>query len=204
MSRRRARPSKLRDAAKLRTRQALIDAALVCFTEQGLDAPSLDAICERAGCTRGALYVHFADRDALIAAAMEQRRGAVLAALLHLPSGAVTIPKLLELFAGAVARGAIPVPGAVRSAELLAACRRSKTIRDTQRRLMVETEQQLCRQIRVDQAQRVVRADAPAAALATLLLILEAGSELLLDLGVPADIPGAAKLFLTLISPTRT
>ncbi len=51
-----------RDETKQRTRDALIQAGLELFTEQGLDVPSLDAICDRAGFTRGAFYVHFADR----------------------------------------------------------------------------------------------------------------------------------------------
>jgi AcrR family transcriptional regulator len=61
-----------RDAAKQQTRDALVAAALELFVEQGLSGPSLDAICERAGFTRGAFYVHFADRDALLVAAMER------------------------------------------------------------------------------------------------------------------------------------
>jgi AcrR family transcriptional regulator len=196
----RARRPNLREQAKQRTRQALIDAALVCFTEAGLDAPSLDGICERAGCTRGAFYVHFADRDELIAAAMEQRRGAVLAKLLELPTGAVTIPQLLELFSSAVAQRVFPIPGAVRAGELLAACRRSKKIQKMQQRLMNETCARLLEQVRSDQAHKLLRADLEPASLATLLLVLEAGTELLLDLGVDADIGAAAATFSRLIA----
>jgi len=36
-----------------------------------LDTPSLDDICDRAGFTRGAFYVHFADREALLVAVMD-------------------------------------------------------------------------------------------------------------------------------------
>ena len=61
-----------RDASKRETREALIGAALELFAAEGLDGPSLDAICERAGYTRGAFYVHFPDRDALLVAAMEK------------------------------------------------------------------------------------------------------------------------------------
>ena len=50
-----------RDAAKKETRSALIRAALKLFHEEGFDGPSLDAICARAGYTRGAFYVHFKD-----------------------------------------------------------------------------------------------------------------------------------------------
>src|SRR5262245_54025434 len=61
-----------REQAKAETREALIMAAFEEFGAHGLEAPSLDAICARAGYTRGAFYVHFKDRDELIAAVMER------------------------------------------------------------------------------------------------------------------------------------
>jgi AcrR family transcriptional regulator len=42
------------------------------FSEEGVDIPSLDAICARAGFTRGAFYVHFKDRDDFLAAVVDQ------------------------------------------------------------------------------------------------------------------------------------
>ena len=50
------------------TRQALLKAGLLELIEHGLDTPSLDAICARAGYTRGAFYVHFKDRDDFLVA----------------------------------------------------------------------------------------------------------------------------------------
>src|SRR4051812_40727719 len=61
-----------REETKQRTREALVEAGIALFAEQGLDGPSLDAICERAGFTRGAFYVHFRDRDELLQAVMER------------------------------------------------------------------------------------------------------------------------------------
>jgi TetR/AcrR family transcriptional repressor of nem operon len=61
-----------RAQAKEASRDALVQAACALFAEQGFDGPSLDAVCARAGFTRGAFYVHFPDREALIAAAMER------------------------------------------------------------------------------------------------------------------------------------
>jgi AcrR family transcriptional regulator len=60
-----------REATKRETRRALLEAALSEFASRGFDAPSLDAICARAGFTRGAFYVHFSNRDELVSAAME-------------------------------------------------------------------------------------------------------------------------------------
>ncbi|HEY2734997.1 MAG TPA: TetR/AcrR family transcriptional regulator [Polyangiales bacterium] len=63
---------KSRELAKQETRDALIRAGIAVFTKEGVDLPSLDAICARAGFTRGAFYVHFKDREAFFAAVVDQ------------------------------------------------------------------------------------------------------------------------------------
>ncbi|MFS0735249.1 helix-turn-helix domain-containing protein [Microbacterium sp. 1P10UB] len=52
-------------ARRERTRRRLLDAAADVFAEDGLDATSVEAICERAGFTRGAFYSNFASKDEL-------------------------------------------------------------------------------------------------------------------------------------------
>ena len=47
------------------TRQKLLDAAAQVFAEVGLDAASVEAVCERAGFTRGAFYSNFETKDEL-------------------------------------------------------------------------------------------------------------------------------------------
>lgn len=47
------------------TRQRLLDAAALVFAEVGLDGASVEAICERAGFTRGAFYSNFETKDEL-------------------------------------------------------------------------------------------------------------------------------------------
>ena len=66
------RPGGARELTKQETREALLRAGMELFAEQGLDVPSLDALCARAGFTRGAFYVHFADREEFIVAVMER------------------------------------------------------------------------------------------------------------------------------------
>jgi TetR/AcrR family transcriptional regulator, transcriptional repressor for nem operon len=61
-----------RELAKQETREALIRAGMAAFVEEGVDLPSLDAICARAGFTRGAFYVHFKDREDFFAAVADQ------------------------------------------------------------------------------------------------------------------------------------
>ncbi|WP_295839853.1 helix-turn-helix domain-containing protein [uncultured Microbacterium sp.] len=50
------------------TRTRLMDAAAEMFAEVGIDAASVEAICERAGFTRGAFYSNFASKEELFLA----------------------------------------------------------------------------------------------------------------------------------------
>lgn len=54
------------------TRTRLLDAAHAVFGEAGLDAASVEAVCERAGFTRGAFYSNFASKDELFLALVER------------------------------------------------------------------------------------------------------------------------------------
>ncbi|GGM54276.1 TetR family transcriptional regulator [Longimycelium tulufanense] len=53
------------------TRQALVDSAIALFTERGYGGTSLDEIAHRARVTKGALYHHFANKQALFEAAYQ-------------------------------------------------------------------------------------------------------------------------------------
>lgn len=56
-----ATPTPRREA----TRRKLLDAAAQVFAEVGLDAASVEAVCERAGFTRGAFYSNFETKEEL-------------------------------------------------------------------------------------------------------------------------------------------
>ncbi len=47
------------------TRARLLDAAAQVFAEVGLEGASVEAVCDRAGFTRGAFYSNFASKDEL-------------------------------------------------------------------------------------------------------------------------------------------
>jgi AcrR family transcriptional regulator len=59
---------RLRERQAEATRQQLVDVARQLFTERGYAGTSVEEIIERAGVARGALYHHFAGKDALFAA----------------------------------------------------------------------------------------------------------------------------------------
>ena len=54
------------------TRRALVSAARMLFSEKGYAGTSTPEIVAAAGVTRGALYHHFADKEALFAAVVEE------------------------------------------------------------------------------------------------------------------------------------
>jgi len=72
------------------TRARLLDAAFEVFAEVGLDAASVEAICERAGFTRGAFYSNFESKDELflelVTGVAEQKLAAVTARVRELAS----------------------------------------------------------------------------------------------------------------------
>jgi len=61
------------------TRQRLVDAAVDRFTEAGYFATNLTDITSRAGVTTGAFYHHFASKEAIAMAIVEQAWATVLA-----------------------------------------------------------------------------------------------------------------------------
>jgi AcrR family transcriptional regulator len=54
------------------TRAALLEAALTVFAERGVATATLAEVAARAGLTRGAVYHPFADKSALLAAAVDE------------------------------------------------------------------------------------------------------------------------------------
>lgn len=76
------------DVKSLRARQAeatrnlLIDVARANFTEHGYAATSIDDVINQAGVARGALYHHFAGKEALFRAVYETVEGEVVARVL--------------------------------------------------------------------------------------------------------------------------
>ena len=85
------------------TRGALVRAARELFARDGYAATGREAIVERAGVTRGALYHHFADKEALFRAVFEELEAEVMA---KAAEAAVAVPPddpLGQLRAGSLA-----------------------------------------------------------------------------------------------------
>jgi AcrR family transcriptional regulator len=189
-----------RATAKQETREALINAGMVLFARHGLDGPSLDAICEHAGYTRGAFYVHFRDRDDFLVAVMERVGTGFLDAVI----GGGLEPTV-ERFLASIAAGEYPLTrrGGVRPYQLYDACARSRAIRKRYVELIRLAIDRLSQVVADEQSVGVVRHDVSAADTAGLLLALVIGAHTMLDLEVPLDYAALARAALALLTRTR-
>ncbi|HEY2749502.1 MAG TPA: TetR/AcrR family transcriptional regulator [Polyangia bacterium] len=195
---RRRKPPESRADAKAETRDALIDAAAALFGKHGLDAPSLDEICARAGYTRGAFYVHFKSREELIVAVVERHWARALDAFVG-DGGSADLGAVVRRFTDAVAGGRYPRGGAVKLHQFLDACARSRLLRDRQTAHLDATRARLADAARAAQSARAVRGDVEPEAVALLLMTLVMGVEQLVDLGYPFDVRAGAAALLRLL-----
>ncbi len=70
------------------TRQQILDTATRLFAERGFEAVSIDAILTACGISKGALYHHFAGKDAVFVAVLESVEARVTAELAAAAQGA--------------------------------------------------------------------------------------------------------------------
>jgi AcrR family transcriptional regulator len=203
-----AKKPKTRAEAKENTRAELIAAAREEFAARGLEA-SLDAICARAGLTRGAFYVHFADREALIVAVMDDVLGGFVAALTALLPESGGVAQVIALFFAAAEQRApaIHAGGGLRFYHLMEACHRSKAVGDRYRAIVVEARDRLAAGVAHDQRAKIARRRVPSDALADLLVLAGLGVSAMFELEIPLDVGAAGSAMLELLrepkGPTR-
>jgi AcrR family transcriptional regulator len=180
----------VRAATKAATREALIAAALAEITEHGPVAPSLDAICARAGKTRGAFYVHFRDREALVVAVMDRVLGdlvrSVAAAGTDDASGGLA-GAIRHFSAAAAARApSIHAGRGLRFHHLLEACRSSRTIGDRYRAILTAAAAWAARAVDAEQRAGRLR-DVESRAAGDVLLATSLGLVAMLELDLARD-----------------
>lgn len=180
---------------------ALILAGVEAFAEEGLDKPSLDAICARAGYTRGAFYVHFKDREDFLVAVMEYVVGSLVEALLGAAGQAVDLEQSIHTFAQAVAGGMFPETGAVRSYHFFDACMRSPKLRERYVEMVSGALARTAEAVRNGQGDGSLREDLDARQVATLLAALVIGAGNLSEMGVPYDVHAAAETLIRMLRP---
>lgn len=193
-------PRNLRDATKQETREALLRAGMEMFAEQGLDAPSLDALCARAGFTRGAFYVHFRDREDFIVAVMEEATKSFLAAIMAARGEPLDLAGIVGAFAAAVSGGGFPVFGKVPLHQFLAACSRSAALRRRYAAILKETIARLAEAVRAGQEAGKLRKDVDAEHAAGLLVAIALGVGAVSEIDFAFDLPGHARTMLGLLA----
>ncbi len=214
MTTKRPRPaSRPRQLAKRETRDALLDAGLLEFAARGLDAPSLDAICERAGYTRGAFYVHFHDRDEFLVAVAERALGEFVDAVIATGDQAHDLEQSVARFIGAVGGAATWSGRGRRPAGLLAgmqvhrlleACARSAPIRTRVVGLVQVAVGRLAQATAAGQAVHAVRRDVDPQQAATLLVGAAIGVLTAVEIGMPLDLAALRATTLTVLGTPRT
>ena len=190
-----------RAQAKNETREALVTAALALFAARGFDAPSLDDICEHAGFTRGAFYVHFADRDDLVTAVMQRVGRAFLDGLLGQAGEDDDLATIAQRFIASIASGSYPLMGrgGIRPYQLLDACARSPAIRAQYVSLVQETIARLNRAAMRAQRKHQIRKNLDTDGVGFLLVTAVIGVQTLMDLEVPVDVAKSASWMLKLL-----
>jgi TetR/AcrR family transcriptional repressor of nem operon len=203
-------PRNAREASKQETRESLLQAAIAEFAEKGLDLPSLDAICARAGFTRGAFYVHFRDREELLGAVMERVLDAVLDAVMGAAGETTDLATVVGRyvtvaafeFSDAARRAANPntLPVGVPFHQILAACHRNEDTRALMERILGRALHRLTDAAAADQQRNRARGDVPPREIAVLLLILALGVRAAADLRLPVEVEPARDALLRLLA----
>jgi TetR/AcrR family transcriptional regulator, transcriptional repressor for nem operon len=203
MVRRPTPPRRPRAETKQATHAALIAAGIEEFSEHGLDA-SLDAICARAKLTRGAFYVHFADRDSFIVAVMNHVLGGFITELTGRDAELGSVERSVRLFfAAAQARDPVVHAGrGLRFSHLMDACRRIPQVGETYRRLITVGRAQLASGLATDQTAARARTDLAPDAIADLMTVMALGIVAALELEIPLDVPRLGDTALAVIGAT--
>lgn len=197
-----------RAQAKEASRDALVRAACALFAEQGFDGPSLDAVCARAGYTRGAFYVHFADREALVAAAMERWLSGWVRTIVVTGDPGGDLARSVQAFIAAVgeARAGRGDPeraeGIRQLGRLLDGAQRSEQARARLVDVLGSARRLLTAVVAAGQRAGAVRADVPPAGLAAMLVSTVLGVLTAVEVDPDWPLAAAEEAALALLRPT--
>lgn len=200
--------AKPREQAKLETRNALVQAGFELFVEQGVDAPSLDAICARAGYTRGAFYVHFKDREDFVLACINDLLHAFVSGVIATGSGPQSLGDTVNRFIDAAVAGALPLksmdessPGGGLLQFLATSMHRNPEVRRRYAFLLHKAIVGVADVAADGQAAGAVRDDVTARQAAIVLVAAALGLGTMLDVGVEVDLEGVRDLAHKVIAP---
>ncbi len=192
----------VRETTKRETRVALIHAGIEAFGEEGLDNPSLDAICSRAGFTRGAFYVHFKDRDDFIIAVVEHVLGQFVDVIIATGDAALDLERTVRMFVMAIDTGTFPFQASIPGHQFLAAASRSTKLRERYVSLVLDALQRVAHAVTEGQEAGSVRRDVDPEQVATLLVLIALGLHQAMEVGLPFDANKGSVALMQMIRPS--
>lgn len=208
------RSGRQRQVGKEETRAALVQAALAEFALKGFDNPSLDAICARAGYTRGAFYVHFDSRDGLVAAAMEWVLGRVLDAVIGAEGRELGLRETVARYVAlsTLGRGDRDADNRVGPGRqkllpelhfhhLLEACERSPDLARRFQAILSQARERVAGVVLREQAAGRANPAIGPEGMSTLLILLALGLRIAVDTDLPLGVESAQEALLALIMP---
>jgi len=174
-----------RAESKQFTRQALLQAGLLELVEHGLDTPSLDAICARAGFTRGAFYVHFKDRDDFLVAVTDWVLSGIVDSLVGV-DGESDLEATVTRFAAFIGKREWPVIGSfpIATHRVFESIARSEQLKQRFAEIFREATARIGKLVLRAQETGQARRDLDASGTAAMLLALGIGAMSLEDTGV--------------------
>ena len=184
------------------TRQALLKAGLLELVEHGLDTPSLDAICARAGFTRGAFYVHFKDRDDFLVAVTDW----TLSSILDLIAGAgedTDLESAIGRYTALLAKSDWPIVGqlSIATHRVFESIARSEKLKQRFTEIFEDAATRVGVLVQRGQQGGTVRRDLDPRETAKLLLALGIGAKSLEDTGVKVGAAALRAGILGLLKP---
>lgn len=196
---------RIRQQTRDATRRVLLEAGLAeTIARGGLELPSIDAICARAGYTRGAFYVHFRDRDHYEAEMFEWVLNDILGSLwVNTIGGAVDIRDIVRRFNTTLVQRDWPdLHGDIRSgylSVLRAIITGATHMRDRHAELMGGIIDALEQSIRAGQKDGGLRTDMDPRTIGILLLLTAIASIVWDDIGIVLDIPAIGESLIGLL-----
>ena len=194
------RPS--RAESKEFTRQALLKAGLLELVEHGLDTPSLDAICARAGFTRGAFYVHFKDRDDFLVAVTDWALSGIVDGLVG-AEGESDLESTVHRFAALLVKQDWPMVGTVpiTTYRVFESIARSDKLKHSFTGIFDDAAARIGDLVVRGQKSGRVRVDLEPRQVAALLLAVGVGAKSLEDTGVQVGSSALLTGILALLKP---
>lgn len=191
-----------RAESKRATRDALLRAGLAELVEHGLDTPSLDAICARAGFTRGAFYVHFKDRDDFLVAVTDWVLSSVVDSLVGV-DGEADLGEVIQRFAAYASRQDWPGVGAfpISAHRVFEAIARSEQLRRRFDGVVAEAVERLGKVVERAQGNGKIRSGLDGRSIAAMIISMGVGATSLRDAGVQLKAGDIGMDLLALLKP---